>query len=77
VLFIDNNETTDTRVKFYCLFHEVNLEIFSLINAPLLEKSTPPGRLLEEIRSHQSILNVPLNTVQNETWHVPEFSVNC
>jgi hypothetical protein len=21
VLFVDNNETTDTRVKFYCLFH--------------------------------------------------------
>ena len=50
VLFIDNNETTDTRVKFYCLFHEVNLEIFSLINAPFWKMSTPPGRLLEEIR---------------------------
>ena len=44
VLFIDNNETTDTRVKFYCLFHEVNLEI------PFWKMSTPPGRLLEEIR---------------------------
>jgi hypothetical protein len=46
VLYIDNNETTDTRVKFYCLFHEVNLEIFSLINAPLLENVNTPGAFI-------------------------------
>ena len=46
VLFIDNNETTDTHVKFYCLFHEVNLEIFSLINAPLLENVNAPGAFI-------------------------------
>jgi hypothetical protein len=28
VLFIDNNETTDTRVKFSSLFHEVKLDFF-------------------------------------------------
>jgi hypothetical protein len=42
VLFIDNNETTDTRVKFYSLFHEVKLEMFSLINTPLLENVNAP-----------------------------------
>ena len=46
MLFIDNNEKTDTRVKFYCLFHEVNLEIFSLINAPLLENVNAPGAFI-------------------------------
>ena len=46
MLFIDNNETPDTRVKFYCLFHEVNLEIFSLINAPLLENVNAPGAFI-------------------------------
>ena len=46
VLFIDNNETTDTRVKFYCLFHEVNLKNISLINAPLLENVNAPGAFI-------------------------------
>jgi hypothetical protein len=35
-----------TCVKFYCLFHEVNLEIFSLINAPLLENVNAPGAFI-------------------------------
>ena len=46
MLFIDNNGTTDTRVKFYSLFHEVNLEIFSLINASLLENVNAPGAFI-------------------------------
>ena len=56
VLFIDNNETTDTRVKFYCLFHEVNLEIFSLINAPLLENVNAPGAFIRRNTVYYVIL---------------------
>ena len=74
VLFIDNNEITDTRVKFYCLFHEVNLEIFSLINTPLLENVNAPGAFIRRNTVFISWRILPFSVTFLITHNAPFYS---